>query len=84
MRDIGIDIRNHSPQRLTKDLCTAANIIISMDQGVSKKVLQVHDRATSHMECWDIPDPADLQVDTVQVRDAIGERVADLVQRLDL
>ena len=84
MRDIGIDIRSHSPQQLTKDLCTAADIIICMDREVSEEMRQICAGADNPMECWEIPDPVYSRINIVQVRDAISNKVADLAERLGL
>ncbi len=77
MREVGIDISERSPKRLTVEMQQRAELAVTMGCGdacpyVPAKVLD-----------WDLPDPAGRPLAEVRaVRDAIEARVRDLIDAL--
>jgi arsenate reductase (thioredoxin) len=79
MDELGIDLRDRRPQRLTRALAEQADLVITMGCGDECPVIP----GTRYID-WDLPDPADQPVSTVRkIRDEINTRVNDLVARLD-
>jgi arsenate reductase (thioredoxin) len=79
MREIGIDLSESRPKRLTVEMQLHADWAITLACGATCPFVP------TFVEDWDIPDPAGKSLDEVrQVRDAIEVRVADLIEhRLD-
>jgi arsenate reductase len=79
MREVGIDIADQVPQRLTNDLALWADIVVTMGCGDACPVIP----GRRYLD-WDLADPAGQPLDIVRpIRDDIAERVAELVQQLD-
>jgi arsenate reductase len=81
MREIGVDVADQHPQRLTTELAAAADAVVTMGCGDAcpaipgKKQLRVD---------WDLPDPKDRPLDEVRAtRDDIKRLVQALVEELD-
>ena len=79
MREVGIDLSERTPKKLTLEMQLHADWAVTMACGAQCPYVP------TSVEDWDIPDPADRALDEVRaIRDAIEERVADLIEhRLD-
>ncbi|MFI6131466.1 arsenate reductase ArsC [Micromonospora sp. NPDC051141] len=79
MREVGIDITDRTPARLTWDTAEASDVIITMGCGDACPVFP-----GKRYEDWQLTDPAGRSLDVVrQVRDEIRQRVAHLISTLD-
>jgi protein-tyrosine-phosphatase len=81
LRELGLDVADQQPQRLTSELAARADAVVTMGCGDAcpiipgKKQLRVD---------WDLPDPKDRPVGEVRAtRDDIARRVQTLVDELD-
>jgi arsenate reductase (thioredoxin) len=75
MREVGIDLSNQRPQRLTEDLSRSASLLITMGCGGECPYVPGLAR-----DDWPLPDPKGLPADEVRrIRDEIRERVSALV-----
>ena len=81
MSEIGIDVADQTPQRLTTELAAGADAVVTMGCGDAcpvipgKKQLRVD---------WDLEDPKDQPLDKVRAtRDDIARRVRALIAELD-
>jgi arsenate reductase len=79
MRELGVDLADRTPRRLTDELARDADVVVTMGCGdecpyfPGKRYLD-----------WELPDPKGLALDEVRaIRDEIGRRVGDLVADLD-
>ncbi|MFI6227315.1 arsenate reductase ArsC [Micromonospora echinospora] len=78
MREVGIDITDQSPVRLTWDTAEASDVIITMGCGDACPVFP-----GKRYEDWKLTDPAGQPLDVVrQVRDDIRPRVVELLASL--
>lgn len=78
MAEVGIDISDVVPRRLTTDDVAASDVIVTMGCGDACPVLPGRD-----YHDWQLTDPAGQDIETVrQVRDEIRARVARLVAGL--
>ncbi|WP_368861195.1 hypothetical protein [Frankia sp. AgB32] len=78
MAEIGIDLSDACPTRLTDDAVRAASVVISMDGGDAVPFYP-HTRYLS----WELADPAEQPLEVVRpIRDEIDARVRALVYRL--
>jgi hypothetical protein len=76
MREVGIDLSRHKPKRLTVEMQLHADGAITMGCG------DVCPYVPTTVDDWDIPDPAGKPLDDVRaIRDAIQDRVADLLDQ---
>jgi protein-tyrosine-phosphatase len=79
MRELGIDLADRRPQRLTDQLAETADVIVTMGCGDSCPYFP----GKRYID-WDLPDPKGEPVDAVRaLRDEIARRVDALVARLD-
>lgn len=80
MREIGIDLSDQRPKRLTLEMQLHADWAITLACGASCPYVP------TTVEDWDIPDPAGRTLqETRAIRDAVEVRVKDLLeQRIDL
>jgi arsenate reductase (thioredoxin) len=79
MRELGIDLADRRPQRLTNELAEPADVIVTMGCGDSCPYFP----GKRYVE-WDLPDPKGQAIDRVRaLRDEIGRRVDGLVGELD-
>ncbi|OZV80142.1 heat-shock protein HtpX [Micromonospora echinospora] len=79
MREVGIDITDQTPARLTWETAEASDVIITMGCGDACPVFPGR-----RYEDWKLPDPAGQPLDVVrQVRDDIRTRVVDLLASLE-
>lgn len=80
MADAGIDISAALPQRWTREIIEAADVVVTMGCGDTCPVVP-----GVAYEDWPIPDPAGLSPgETAPIRDEIRDRVADLLARSGL
>ncbi|MEU7655922.1 arsenate reductase ArsC [Micromonospora taraxaci] len=78
MREVGIDITDQTPAKLTWDAAEASDVIITMGCGDACPVFP-----GKRYEDWRLIDPAGQPLDVVrQVRDDIRARVQELVDTL--
>jgi protein-tyrosine-phosphatase len=79
MNELGIDLSDHIPTALTRELAEQADIVITMGCGDQCPVIP----GKQYLD-WDLQDPAGQPTATVRaIRDEIGSRVRELVQQLD-
>lgn len=75
MREIGIDLSNAKPQKLTAELAEGADTLITMGCGDECPYVPGLRR-----DDWPLPDPKGQGIETVrQTRDEIGRRVLGLL-----
>jgi len=78
MDEIGIDLSQAFPKKLTTDAVEAADVVITMGCGDACPVFP----GKRYLD-WELPDPAGKGVDAVRpIRDEINRRTRDLVQQL--
>jgi arsenate reductase len=79
MRELGIDLSDRRPQRLTDDLTQWADVVVTMGCGDECPYIP----GKCYLD-WDLPDPKRLPVAQVRViRDEIADRVRALAADLD-
>src|SRR4029079_19095427 len=79
MREIGIDLSNRKPQKLTREAAERADVVVTMGCGDECPYIP----GKRYVD-WDAEDPRGLAIDEVRViRDAIERRLAALVAELD-
>lgn len=77
MLEIGIDLTDAKPQKLTDELAQGAAFLITMGCGEQCPYVPGLQR-----EDWPLPDPKDKNPNEVRaIRDAIRDRVAEFVAR---
>jgi arsenate reductase (thioredoxin) len=78
MRELGIDLSDRRPQRLTGELARAADVVVTMGCGDACPYIP-----GKHYLDWDLPDPKDRPIDEVRAtRDDIARRIGALVDDL--
>jgi arsenate reductase len=79
MRELGIDVADRRPQRLSDELVREADLIVTMGCGDACPFIP----GTRYLD-WDLPDPKGRPVEEVRAtRDEIARRVGALVAELD-
>ena len=79
MRELGIDLSDRRPQRLTRELAEQADVVVTMGCGDACPFIP----GKRYLD-WELTDPKGLPVDEVRaIRDDIDRRVIDLVEELD-
>ncbi|MEU8207634.1 arsenate reductase ArsC [Micromonospora sp. NPDC049044] len=79
MREVGVDITDQTPVRLTWDAAEASDVIVTMGCGDTCPVFP-----GKRYEDWQLTDPAGQPIDVVrQVRDDIRARVGALLAELE-
>ena len=77
MRDVGIDLGDATPHRLTTELAERVNLLVTMGCGDACPFVSGLERTD-----WNLPDPRGQLPDRVRaIRDEIRERVRDLIAR---
>jgi len=80
MQEVGIDVSQHRPQKLTDDLARWADVVVTMGCGDECPYIP----GKRYID-WDLADPAGKPLAEVRkTRDEIGRRVSDLRAMLDL
>jgi len=78
MNEIGIDLNNAKPKRLTTDDLEASDVVITMGCGDTCPVYP----GKRYLD-WNLTDPAGLPIEQVRpIRDDIAQRVANLLATL--
>jgi arsenate reductase (thioredoxin) len=79
MREVGVDIADRRPRKLTVEMQLHADWAITLACGASCPYVP------TTVEDWDVPDPARKPIEEVRaIRDAVEARVKDLIEnRLD-
>jgi arsenate reductase (thioredoxin) len=78
MRELGIDVSDRVPQKLTDDLAQWADVVVTMGCGDECPYIP----GKRYVD-WDLPDPKGRPVEEVRaIRDDISRRVAELVREL--
>jgi arsenate reductase len=79
MRELGIDLSDRRPQRLTRELADQADVVVTMGCGDACPVIP----GKRYLD-WELPDPKNRPLDEVRAtRDEIARRVAELVAQVD-
>jgi arsenate reductase (thioredoxin) len=79
MDELGIDVADRRPQRLTDELAQQADVVVTMGCGDACPFIP----GKRYLD-WDLPDPKGRPVDEVRAtRDEIARRVEALVAELD-
>lgn len=79
MRELGIDLADRVPRRLTPELAQQADVVVTMGCGDECPYIP----GKRYVD-WDLPDPSGLPVDEVRsIRDDIDRRVRALAEELD-
>jgi len=79
MSEIGIDLSDHVPQRLTTGLAGPADVVVTMGCGDECPYIP----GRRYID-WDLPDPKGQPIEVVRAtRDEIDRRVARLIAELD-
>ena len=79
MRELGIDLADRRPQRLSPELAQQADVVVTMGCGDACPFIP----GKRYID-WDLPDPKGRPLDEVRVtRDDIAARVQQLVDELD-
>jgi arsenate reductase (thioredoxin) len=79
MREIGIDLSDHRPQRLSRELAERADVVVTMGCGDACPLIP----GKRYID-WELPDPKGRPVEEVRAtRDEIARRVDGLVDELD-
>ena len=79
MRELGIDLAERRPQRLTRELAERADVVVTMGCGDACPYIP----GKRYLD-WELPDPKGRPADEVRAtRDEIDRRVRELVAELD-
>ena len=79
MSELGIDVSNRVPRKLTPELAEQADVVVTMGCGDECPFIP----GKRYID-WELPDPAGRPLDEVRAtRDDIARRVQDLVSDLD-
>ncbi len=80
MRELGIDLSDRRPQRLTYELAAAADVVVTMGCGDACPYIP----GKRYLD-WELPDPKGRPIEDVRAtRDDIDARVRKLVEELEL
>ena len=79
MGELGLDLSDRTPQKLTDELARWADVVVTMGCGDECPYIP----GKRYID-WDLPDPKGRPVDEVrELRDEIQRRVGGLVRELD-
>jgi arsenate reductase len=79
MRELGIDLSERRPQRLTRELTEQADVVVTMGCGDACPFIP----GKRYLD-WELPDPKGRPIGEVRAsRDHIARRIEDLVTELD-
>jgi len=79
MRELGIDLADHTPRLLTRELAEQADVVVTMGCGDACPYVP----GKRYVD-WQLPDPKGRPLEEVRVtRDEIARRVDALVAELD-
>jgi protein-tyrosine-phosphatase len=78
MREVGVELSNRTPQRLTRELAERADVVVTMGCGDECPYIP----GKRYLD-WDLPDPKGRPMEEVRaVRDEIRDRVDELATEL--
>jgi protein-tyrosine-phosphatase len=78
MRELGVDLADRRPQRLTTEVAERADIVVTMGCGDACPYIP----GRRYID-WDLPDPKGRPLDEVRAtRDEIGRRIDELLREL--
>ena len=78
MAELGLDLSSEVPKRLSVDMATSADVVVTMGCGDACPVFP----GRRYVD-WDLPDPAGKSLDAVrQIRDEIDRLVSGLLREL--
>ena len=78
MSELGVDLSDRRPQRLTRELAEKPDVVVTMGCGDACPYIP----GKRYID-WDLPDPSGRPVDEVRAtRDEIARRVAALLEEL--
>jgi protein-tyrosine-phosphatase len=78
MTEVGLDISNESPRKLTDEMGRRADVIVTMGCGDACPVYP----GKRYLD-WELEDPSGKDLETVRlIRDEIGVRVESLIGEL--
>ena len=79
MRELGVDVSDRRPQRLTRELTERADVVVTMGCGDACPVIP----GKRYLD-WELPDPKGRPLKEVRgTRDEIARRVKALIADLD-
>jgi protein-tyrosine-phosphatase len=79
MGELGIDVSEERPKRLTREMAERADVVVTMGCGDECPYIP----GKRYID-WDLPDPKGLPPEQVRaIRDDIAARIRDLVHDLD-
>jgi arsenate reductase (thioredoxin) len=79
MRELGIDLSDRRPRRLTPELAEQADVVVTMGCGDACPYIP----GKRYVD-WDLPDPKGRPIDEVRAtRDEIARRIDELLTELD-
>jgi arsenate reductase (thioredoxin) len=79
MRELGVDLSDRTPERLTNDMAEWADTIVTMGCGDECPYIP----GKRYLD-WDLPDPKGQPLEAVRrTRDEIARRVEELARELD-
>src|SRR5207249_9058891 len=79
MREIGTEISQHKPRKLTREMAERADVVVTMGCGDECPVIP----GKRYID-WDLPDPKGRPLDEVRaIRDDIERRTRELAAELD-
>src|SRR6201999_4044903 len=79
MRELGVDLSDRRPRRLTRELAEQADIVVTMGCGDACPSIP----GKRYVD-WDLPDPKGRPIEAVRaLRDEIERRITELVAELD-
>ena len=81
MKDIGLDVSNKVSKKLTENMVSNADVVVSM---VNKDMLPSYLRSSAKLILWEIKDPKSMDyTGHVEIRDQINGKVKELVKKLN-
>jgi arsenate reductase (thioredoxin) len=79
MRELGVDLTDRRPQRLSTELAQRADVVVTMGCGDTCPYIP----GKRYID-WDLPDPAGQPIEAVRtLREDIAGRVKALIEQLD-
>jgi len=79
MREVGIDLSARTPQKLTDDLATWADVVVTMGCGDQCPYIP----GKQYID-WELPDPKGMPLPEMRrVRDEIQRRVQELIRQME-
>jgi arsenate reductase len=78
MRELGSDLGDHTPRKLTREMAEQADVVVTMGCGDECPYIP----GKRYID-WDLPDPKGRTIEEVRaIRDDIRQRVDTLIQEL--